>query len=498
VRVSSGIPTDDPSPFDDRPSYEELSEQLAAVELVAETRAERIDELEARNLALESRIADLEQRLGRNPRNSSMPPSQEGFRKPPSPSRAERRTEQRRQGKQPGAPGANLTQVVDPDVVINHSPGACTHCGADLSDAEVIGVERRQVFDLPQIHPFVTEHRIERRRCRCGCEVKAAIPANATAPACYGPGVRALASYFAVHQHLPYDRMAQLFGDVLGMEVSTGALVQMVTEAGGSLGLFQDVVRDLLQDAPAVHFDETGGRVAGKLHWVHVASSALLTLIDCHERRGRVAMDDLGVIAKMQGIAVHDGWRPYRSYDVVHQLCNAHHLRELASVGVVWNQAWANELIALLVEAKDAVDAARATGQTTLSPSALHSVRTRYGTLIARGLADNPAPAVGRRHGRARTAANLLKRLDTERADVLRFTTNFDSPFDNNQAERDVRMVKLQQKISGSWRTLTGARNYTAIRSYISTMKKQDHDVLAGLRLLFEGDVWLPSGVART
>lgn len=209
-------------------------------------------------------------------------------------------------------------------------------------------------------------------------------------------------------------------------------------------------------------------------------------------------MDDLGVIAKMQGIAVHDGWRPYRSYDVVHQLCNAHHLRELASVGVVWNQAWANELIALLVEAKDAVDAARATGQTTLSPSALHSVRTRYGTLIARGLAANPAPAVGRRHGRARTVANLLKRLDTERADVLRFTTNFDSPFDNNQAERDVRMVKLQQKISGSWRTLSGARNYTAIRSYISTMKKQDHDVLAGLRLLFEGDVWLPSGVART
>jgi transposase len=321
--------------------------------------------------------------------------------------------------------------VVDPDVVINHSPGACTHCGADLSDAEVIGVERRQVFDLPQIHPFVTEHRIERRRCRCGCEVKAAIPANATAPACYGPGVRALASYLAVHQHLPYDRMAQLFGDVLCMEVSTGALVQMVTEAGASLGLFQDVVRDLLQDAPAVHFDETGGRVAGKLHWVHVASSALLTLIDCHERRGRVAMDDLGVIAKMQGIAVHDGWRPYRSYDVVHQLCNAHHLRELASVGVVWNQAWANELIALLVEAKDAVDAARATGQTTLSPSALHSVRTRYGTLIARGLAANPAPAVGRRHGRARTAANLLKRLDTERADVLRFTENFDSPFDN-------------------------------------------------------------------
>jgi len=465
---------------------------------VAETRAERIDELEARNVALEARIADLEERLGRNPRNSSMPPSAEGLSKPPAPNRAERRAQQRRQGKQPGAPGANLAQVVDPDEVITYVPGPCTDCGADLTDAEVIGVERRQVFDLPQIRPFVTEHRIERRRCRCGCEVKAPVPAHATAPACYGPGVRALAAYLAVHQHLPYDRMAQLFHDVLGREVSTGALVQMVAEAGGALGLFSDVVRDLLADAPAVHFDETGARVAGKLHWVHVASTALCTLIDCHERRGRVAMDDLGVLAKMQGIAVHDGWRPYRSYDVVHQLCNAHHLRELEGVGVVWNQGWANDLIALLVEAKDAVDKARAAGQTRLSPSALHSVRTRYGMLVARGLAANPAPAVGKRYGRSRTAANLLRRLDTERADVLRFTTNFDAPFDNNQAECDVRMVKLQQKISGSWRTLAGARNYTAIRSYISTMRKQDHGVLAGLRLLFEGDVWLPSGVART
>jgi len=165
----------------------------------------------------------------------------------------------------------------------------------------------------------------------------------------------------------------------------------------------------------------------------------------------------------MQGIAVHDGWRPYRSYDVVHQLCNAHHLRELASVGVVWNQAWANELIALLVEAKDAVDAARATGQTTLSPSAAALGADPLRDAHCSRPRGQPSTAVGRRHGRARTAANLLKRLDTERADVLRFTENFDSPFDNNQAERDVRMVKLQQKISGSWRTLTGARNYTAI-----------------------------------
>lgn len=427
-----------------------------------------------------------------------MPPSQEGLAKPNRLPRSERKTAGRRQGKQPGSPGANLAQVLDPDEVVIHAPEACTNCGADLSDAEVIGVENRQVFDLPRIAPFVTEHRIEQRRCHCGCEVKAPVPPEATAPACYGPGVRALACYLAVYQHLPYDRMAQLFSDVLGIEISVGALVAMVKQAGGSLGLFSEVVRELLQDAPAVHFDETGARVAGKLHWVHVASSALFTLLECHERRGTVAMDELGVIAKMRGIAVHDGWKPYRSYDVVHQLCNAHHLRELEGVGTVWNQAWANELIALLVEANDAVKLAKANSMTSLSPAVLHSIRTRYGILVARGLAANPEPAVGKRHGTAKTAANLLKRLDTERADVLRFTNDLDSPFDNNQAERDVRMVKLQQKISGSWRTLSGAQSFTAVRSYISTMRKQDHDVLNGLRLLFEGDVWLPSGVARS
>ena len=222
-------------------------------------------------------------------------------------------------------PGANLARVVDPDEVLVHSPSVCTNCGADLSCAEVVGIDRRQVFDMPEVSAVLTEHRIERRRCSCGCETKAEVPVFANAPSCYGPRVRALACYLAVHQHLPYDRMAQLFCDVLGIDVSTGALATMVQEAGGGLGLFLDATREQLQDAPSVNFDETGARVAGRLHWVHDASNGLLTLLDCHERRGSIAMEDLGVISKMSGIAVHDGWRPYRRYDVVHSLCNAHY-----------------------------------------------------------------------------------------------------------------------------------------------------------------------------
>ena len=483
-----GIPPDDRSPFDDTPSYEELSEQLAASELVIEEQATEIAELR-------SRLADLEQRLGKNPRNSSMPPSAEGLSKPPAPNRAERRAAKRRPGKQPGTEGKHLAQVADPDEVLIHAPSMCACCGADLSDADVVSVERRQVFELPEVRAHVTEHRMERRRCACGCETKASPPREATAPACYGPGVRALAVYLAVYQHLPYDRMAQLFADVVGIEVSVGALAQMVAEAGGALGFFSAVVRDLLQEARAVHFDETGARVSGRLHWVHVASSALYTLINCHQRRGTLAMDDMGVIEAMSGIAVHDGWRSYRTYDVAHALCNAHHIRELSGVGVGWTQGWANEMIDLLVEAKEAVDVAQAAGSDRLDQATLHSIRVRYGLLIAKGWAANPAPEIGKRTGVNKTAANLLKRLDTQRADVLRFANDFDAPFDNNQAERDIRMVKLQQKISGTWRTLGGARNYCAIRGYISTMRKHDQRVLEGLRHLFEGDPWLPGGV---
>jgi transposase len=480
-----GIPPDDRSPDDAASSYEDLARENAVLRAV-------VDALTQRNAGLEARIADLEERLGRNPRNSSMPPSAEGLSKPPSLSRAAQRAAKRRPGKQPGSEGKHLARVAEPDEVVGHAPAACESCGADLADAPVISTERRQVFDLPEIRLRVTEHVVERRRCGCGCATKAVFPPAATAPACYGPGVRALAVYLAVHQHVPFDRMAQLFADVLAQDVSVGALAQMVAEAADATSPFLDHVCVLLADADVVHFDETGGRAAGRLHWIHSASTALLTLLDCHRRRGTAAMDDLGVIGSMTGIAVHDGWRPYRRYDVTHALCNAHHLRELAAIGMVWNQGWANDLAALLVDAKTAVDTARAAGRDRLERTTLHSIRVRYGTLIAKGIAANPEPAAGKRHGYEKKAHNLLGRLDHQRADVLRFSADFRAPFDNNQAERDIRMVKLQQKISGSWRTLNGARDFCAIRSYVSTLRKNQRDILAGLRLLFEGHAWLP------
>ncbi len=234
-----------------------------------------------------------------------------------------------------------------------------------------------------------------------------------------------------------------------------------------------------------------------RLHWVHVACSAVYTLLMVH-RRGQAAIDEMGVMAKMKGIASHDGWKPYRIYDVVHQLCNAHHLRELEAVAVVHDQGWADEMIGLLVQAKEAVEAAKAEGNDRLAGSVLHSIRVRYGLLVQKGRAATPAPESGKRHGYEKKAHNLLERLDRYRADVLRFANDFSSCWDNNQAERDVRMVKVQQKVSGSWRTFAGASHYCAITSYVSTMRKHGHPVLDGLRQLFEGGVWIPVGLART
>jgi transposase len=434
-------------------------------------------------------------RLGRNPRNSNVPPSSEGLAKPPV-NRAERRSQKRRQGKQPGSEGRHLAQVADPDEVVTHLPERCKSCDGDLAGAEVSLTETRQVFELPKIKAHVTEHRMLSLRCRCGADTKASAPLEATAAACYGPRIRALAVYLSVYQHLPYERLAEMFSDLLQIPVSSGAVVAMVKQAGSSPGLesFEEVVKDLICGSAVAHFDETGARVAGSLHWVHVASNRLYTLLTCHKKRGREAIDEMGVLKNMTGTAVHDGFRTYRSYEVVHALCNAHHLRELEALSVLEGQDWAADMIDLLLDAKADVRRATQMGADRLSHPTMCRVRSGYQDLLDKGwLTNEPDVDTSVKWIRA-TARRLLKRLDERREEVLRFTVDFSVPFDNNQAERDIRMVKLQQKISGSWRTKAGADNFCAIRSYVSTMKKHGHDVLGGLNQLFEGTVWLPGG----
>ncbi|MGH8827404.1 MAG: IS66 family transposase [Jiangellaceae bacterium] len=472
------------------PTYEQLVAENAELRAL-------VVELGEANRALTARVSELAARVGKNSQNSSKPPGSDGLAKPPP--RSLRRASGRRPGKGKGDQGFRLEPRPDPDEVRRHFPVACRGCGAGLDQAPVVGEERRQVFDLPPIDLRVVEHLAERRACACGTVTAAAFPVEATAPTCYGPGVAALGAYLLGRQHLPVERAAEAMADCFGAPVSTGYLATLLPAAAERLEGFLDVARERLAGAEVAHFDETGGRVAAKLRWIHVAATDTFTLYHLANSRGRSAMDQAGVLPGFTGVAVHDGLVTYRQYtNATHALCNAHHLRELAGIGEMTGQGWPTALADLLVEIHVWVQLAKANGEPSLGNQQLGSFSARYDTLVAEGQQLNPPPPRTGKRGRPRLgpAAALLARLVAHREDVLRFATDFRVAFDNNQAERDVRMVKLQQKISGGWRSETGATAFLAVRSYLSTARKHGEHPLAVLRELFAGRPWIPAAAA--
>jgi transposase len=479
--------------------------------------AARNEALVAQNEALASRVEVLEVELeklrrerGRDSSNSGKPPSSDTLAQRATQaeerlSRAERRRQaraqakkffseqgKRRPGKQPGAPGAALRQVERPDRVVVHSPWQCRGCGNGLEDTEVTGAEVRQVFDLPARALEVTEHQAQSRRCVCGTVTKADFPAEAKVAANYGPVVRAVAVYLMVGQHLPVARTAALLAQVCGAPVSTGWLTGLPAEASAGLVPFLDELRAQLVAEDVLHADETGSRISGARYWFHVACNGLLTLLDCHPKRGVEALDDMAVLPFFKGVLVSDGWKPYWSVEgVEHALCCAHLLRDLASLsGSPAHREWADEMADLLVEAKEAVERSVTAGTGRLSAAQLKAYRARYSRLINRGVAALPAKhQPGSVH---RDACNLLRRLRDQRHEVTRYWVDPAVSFDNNQAERDLRMAKLQQKISGCFRTFSGAKAFCAVRSYLQTAQKHGLGGLDVLTKLFNGSPWLP------
>jgi transposase len=476
---------------------------IAAHEQVPARVTERLRQLEtlvaalqAENQRLHNEIAELRRRLGQTSQTSHRPPSSDGPRKPPRPA-VPRQPGARRPGKQPGSPGAALAQVTDPDERRIHVPTSCRACGAALLLSPVVGVARRQVHELPEVRLRVVEHVAEQRRCACGQTTTASFPDGVTAPACYGPGVRALGCYLLAAQHLSVERAAALLSEVLGAPVATGTLAGLLGQAHTRLAGFAEQVRGLLRAAPVVHLDETSARVAGRGHWVHSASTQTLTWQIAHPKRGREGIDAAGVLPGFTGVAVHDDWAPYRTYPTAtHALCGAHLLRELAEVAQASGQQWAKRMRAVLLDAREVTEQARAAGASCLDTGVGAGLHVRYQQAIAEGLHANPAaglPAGQRRRIKRPAAVNLLARLIAHQDEVLRFVEDLRVPFTNNRAENDIRMVKLQQKISGSWRTLPGAQAFLAVRSYLSTARKHGLNALAVLRQLFNGAPWLPN-----
>jgi transposase len=486
TRVSLGIPANDPPPSSDPPSY-------AALFLEVEARREMMAEQARMIESLMGEVADLRALLAKSSRNSSKPPSSDGYAKPAPKSRRIRSG--KKQGKQPGDPGHHLAQRTDPDDTQVHTPGTCRCCGNDLSDAPITSVIARQVFDLPPMTLFCTEHRAERRRCACGVQTTGTFPDEATAPACYGPALRAYVCYLVTRQHIPVARVGELLADTYGAPVSTGVIVAMVNEGAAMLEGFLEEVRGLLRASEVVHADETGLRVEALLAWVHAASTTDLTLYHLDSHRGTKAMDAMGVLEHVSGVLVHDGWPSYRTYGkAAHALCNAHHLRELEAVGEIEGQGWATDMAAFLGDAWHRVVDAKSHGATRFTHEELLALRCNYRAIIAAGhRANSPLIPTGRNGRPKRSKAhNLLMRLDTHAEDVLRFAADFSVPFDNNLSERDVRMVKIAQKISGGFRSRAGAEHFLAFRSYLSTAAKQGVNRLDALQRLFHGNPWMP------
>ncbi len=444
---------------------------------------------------LTARVAQLEARLGGHSQNSHRPPSSDG---PGTPPRSQRTPSGKRPGGQPGHPGHTLAMAATPDRVVPHHPAQCGHCGAALGGVPALAVQHRQVVDLPPLRLEVVEHRAASVCCpHCQRLTTAAFPAAVTRPVQYGPQVLGLGVYLRHYQLLPYQRIGELLADLFGVGPSAGTLHRASLTCAAALGEIEAAIKTALGAAAVAHADETSVVVAGKRRWVHVVSTARLTHYAWHAQRGHAATDAIGILPAFAGRLIHDAWAPYWHYGCRHGLCNAHHLRELTALAEQAGQGWAATLHALLGEMKRHGDRGRAAGQTRPSPAERATFVTRYRALLAEGYAANPPPhrlADGPRRGRLKQskARNLLDRLSAREDEVLAFLHDWAMPFDNNQAERDLRMIKVQQKISGTFRDDTGATAFCRIRGYISTLRKQARHVLTALGSALAGQPPLP------
>lgn len=468
--------------------------------------------LRAENAALREQVRtllaevqELRGHLAKDSHNSSKPPASDGLARK---TKSLRKPSGKKPGGQPGHRGHQVRLVQTPDTVVVQRPQRCGTCQHALPDDAPGWVERRQVHELPPVRLHVTEHRLLHVRCpHCGATTAGEAPGDVRAPRHYGPRLRAVATYLVQQQFVPYARVRELLAEVFGAALSVGTLVNLVQQGAARLHGVEQEIKVALAHAPALHHDETGLRVVGPdgagLQWTHVTCTKELTHYARHAARGAAALEAIGILPDFTGVSIHDGWTSYRHYTACrHALCNAHHLRELTFVDEELHQAWAGQLKQVFREMRTAVEAAQAAGAASLDPHVRDALITRYEVLLGEGLAQNPlpppaAPAAGpRRRGRRKQSPvrNLLDRLWTYEHEALRFLDDFAVPFDNNQAERDLRMVKVQQKISGTFRSEQGADAFCCLRSVLSTWRKRSQSALTILETAFAGHpVHLPA-----
>lgn len=436
-------------------------------------------------------IEKLKAQLGQNSQNSHWPSSRDKGKKPQR-TRSLRKKSDKKAGGQKGHKGYTLEFKDNVDEVVAHRPTSCQHCQHHLaSDAETTQINKRQVHDLPPLEIVVTQHEAETVLCpQCGGETAGKFPKEVTNPVQYGQRVKQLALYMKQMQLIPYARSHQFFEDVFRVSLSPGTLQNIIRKGAEAVKPIQSKLKEALKEAKVIHVDESGFYVAGERYWLHTTSTSDLTYYHVHKNRGRLALNDIDILLNFSGTAVHDNWVSYWGYDCDHGLCNVHHLRELKAVEKNDGQMWANRFAFFLLAVKAQVDDAKMKGQNCLSKETLDKIERLYAQLVDLALHANAPPPEGwptgkRGKPKKTKARNLAERFERRRNEILRFAYDFDVPFDNNLAERDIRMLKVQQKISGCFRSMQGAEDFCAIRGYISTMQKQGLSVWNALGSLF-------------
>ncbi len=442
-------------------------------------------------LSLTKRVSELEQRLNKNSRNSSKPPSSDGPVKPKP--KSLRKRSKKKTGGQKGHKGHNLKQAEKPDHVIHLSVTSCSCC-ADLTHEPVAAYINRQVFELPQPKLEVTEYRGEIKCCpKCGSSNGASFPEDVNSPAQYGPRFRGLLAYLHNQQLIPPNRISQMMDDLYNAPISEATVFDASRRSYDNLAPFETAVVKALCKSSILNVDESGARTNGKLHWLHSASTKTLTFFGIHEKRGTEAMDHFNILPNFSGRLIHDFWKPYLSYNCKHGLCNAHHLRELTFLFEQQDQAWAKNMFDLLLAMNDFVS--KQSEQLTAKQK--KPWIKKYRNLIAQGWKFNPLsdPTLKKKkRGRPKKtkAQNLLERLGEHESSVLAFLHDINVPFSNNMAEQDIRMIKVRLKISGCFRTIQGAKYFARIRSYLSTARKQNRNILDSITEAVSGHPFIP------
>lgn len=454
-----------------------------------------IDKLSKENKALSDRVKSLESQINKNSSNSSKPPSSDGFKKK---TKTLRTKSVKNPGGQEGHDGKTLELSENPDEVITHTVDKCDICGESLQDVTPERVIIRQIVDIPDVEVKVIEHRAEVKKCpKCRRKNTGKFPKGITNTVQYGEKIKAVSVYLTQYQLIPYKRGSELIADMFGINLSQGTMVNFNNRCHEKLEKVEDNIKNsIINSQGAVHFDETGIAIDKKRQWLHVASNDKYTYYEAHKKRGKEAISDINILPNFTGTAVHDCWKTYHLYsNCNHALCNAHILRELNAILELEKQNWAEPMKKLLVEIKKEVDLSYNIAN-ALTLDKIEAFEKRYAQILEDGFKEDyiaNSKEYSEKKVRKSTSLNLLNRLSGYRDQILAFMYDFDIPFDNNLAERDLRMTKVKQKISGTFRSSDGAKAFTRIRGYVSTVRKNGLNTLECLKSVFTSNILDPT-----